>query len=83
MAVFKYKNPSYTEGKPKYIPIDIPYRKSAVHIGNFTPTDDYKMWINPDNNEIRYKSGKDWNLVLGNDVATRLYAYGVEWDTTI
>ena len=83
MAIIKYKNPDYTEGKPKYLPLNIPYYSSDVFIGNSTPTDDYKVWINPDNNEIRYKLDKNWNLLLSNSILEELYAYGVEWDVTV
>ena len=83
MAIIKYKNPDYAEGKPKYLPLNIPYYSSDVFIGNSTPTDDYKVWINPDNNEIRYKLDKNWNLLLSNSILEELYAYGVEWDVTV
>ena len=43
MAIIKYKNPDYAEGKPKYLPLNIPYYDSDVYIGNAIPTDDYKV----------------------------------------
>ena len=54
MAVIKYKNPDYSEGKPKYLPLNIPYYSSDVYIGSVTPNDGYKVWINSDTGLIKY-----------------------------
>lgn len=82
MAIIKYKNPDYSEGKPKYLPLNIPYYSSDVYIGSVTPNDGYKVWINSDTGLIKYSCDGKW-LEVGNSLLEDVLSYGIEWDVTV
>lgn len=68
MAVLKYKNPNYIVGgtEEKYLPLfNVIVGSSEIYIGEEEPTNGCLIWINPNNDEMKYWNGTEWVTASG------------------